>query len=163
MITIYDVAKQFMKQRCKLNVCFTIIIVSTITTVFFNQSAYNIEENIGVIQLVLVLSNPLLTDITIQVTDYADTATGGQLFAVPEMDQDYTIETHAVTFTAGTTIAALNVTINDDKFDESDEKFTLTIDPYSLPIDGITIVYPYQTTVTIMDDDRKWTTILLKG
>ena len=112
----------------------------------------------------LVLSNPLLTDITIQVTDYADTATGGQPFVVRVgKNQDYTIETHAVTFAAGTTIAALNVTINDDKIDESNEKFTLTIDPYSLPMDGITIGYPYQATVTVMDDDRKWTITYHQG
>ena len=115
--------------------------------VSFNQSTYSTNENNGVTQVVLVLNNPSSTDITIQVTNYGDTATLGR-------NQDYTIITRAVTFIAGTTIATLNVTINDDTIDESNEKFTLTVDPYSLPI-GITVDYPYQTTVTIMDDDRK--------
>ena len=115
--------------------------------VSFNQSTYSTNENSGVMQVVLVLSNPLSTDITIQVTNYEDTASVGR-------NRDYTIVTRAVTFIAGTTIGTLNVTINDDKIDESNEKFTLTVDPYSLPI-GITVGYPYQTTVTIMDDDRK--------
>lgn len=42
--------------------------------------------------------------------------------------------------------------INDDAMSESDETFTLTIDPNSLPND-ITIGYPYQATVIIKDDD----------
>ena len=39
--------------------------------------------------------------------------------------------------------------------DESDEMFTFTIDPFPLLMDGITIGYPYQTAVTIVDDDGK--------
>ena len=108
---------------------------------YFNQLTYSINENSEVVQVGLVLSNPSSTDITVKVSDYGNTAA-------------YTIKTSTVTFAAGTTIATFNVSINDDTIAESNKKFTLTVDPYSLPI-GITVGYPYQTTVTIMDDDRK--------
>ena len=37
--------------------------------IFFNESTYDVLESDQYIQLVLVLSNPSATDITIQVTD----------------------------------------------------------------------------------------------
>lgn len=125
-------------------------IVTTTTTVFFNQSSYRVDESSGSIQVVLVLSDSSSTDITIQVINYPDTATVGE-----EDKGDYSIRANTVTFAAGTTSAVLNVAIEDDDISESSETFTFTIDPYSLPRDGITVGYPYQTTVTIVDDDRK--------
>ena len=44
--------------------------------VFFNESTYTIDENSTHVQPVLILSNPSSTDITVQVTDNNDTATG---------------------------------------------------------------------------------------
>ena len=105
----------------------------------------------------LVISNSLSTNVTVQVTDYVKPALIMQFIGRPIVRYpDYTVETHSVTFTAGETIALLNVMINDDNIHESIETFTFAIDPYSLPINGITIGYPYQTTVTIVDDDRKY-------
>ena len=45
-------------------------------TVNFNQSAYNVDEDDGPVQLVLVLSNPSSTDITISVFSTDGSATG---------------------------------------------------------------------------------------
>ena len=45
-------------------------------TVSFNQSLYSIEENEGPAQLVLVLSYPSSTDITVTITDNGSTAMG---------------------------------------------------------------------------------------
>ena len=45
-------------------------------TVTFNQSTYSVDEDDGLAQLILVLSNPSSTDITVQVRDNANTATG---------------------------------------------------------------------------------------
>jgi len=42
----------------------------------FIQSAYRVGENAGPAQPVLVLSNPSSTDITVQVRDTENTATG---------------------------------------------------------------------------------------
>ena len=44
--------------------------------VTFNQSTYSVNENDGPAQPVLVLSNPSSTDITVQVNDTQNTATG---------------------------------------------------------------------------------------
>ena len=45
-------------------------------TVSFSQSTYSVSEDDGSVQPVLVLSNPSSTDITVQVRDNSNTATG---------------------------------------------------------------------------------------
>ena len=45
-------------------------------TVSFSQSTYSVNEDDGPAQPVLVLSNPSSTDITVQVRDNGNTATG---------------------------------------------------------------------------------------
>ena len=47
-----------------------------VTNVSFNQSVYNVDENNGYLQVVLALSNPSSTDITIEITDNGITAKG---------------------------------------------------------------------------------------
>jgi len=44
-------------------------------TISFSQATYNVDENNGAAQPVLVLSNPSSTDITVQVRDNQNTAT----------------------------------------------------------------------------------------
>ena len=44
-------------------------------TVNFSQSTYSFNEDVGPVQLGLVLSNPSSTDITVQVRDNQNTAT----------------------------------------------------------------------------------------
>ena len=52
------------------------IILFIVTNIFFNESAYTVNENDKQVQFVLALSNQLLTDITIQVLDDNNTALG---------------------------------------------------------------------------------------
>ena len=128
------------------------------TTVMFNESTYAVEESSGTIHLTIVLTNPISTDVTIQVIDDNTIVSEPPIVTNREEDEDekdYVIDTYAVTFTAGTTSATLNVRINNDNVHEGDETFTFTIDPFSLLIDGITVGYPYQTALTIVDDDCK--------
>ena len=47
-----------------------------VTTVMFNQSMYNVEEDDGPAQLILVLSNPSSSDIAVQVITEDGSATG---------------------------------------------------------------------------------------
>ena len=42
----------------------------------FNQSMYNVNEDTGLVQPVLVISNPSSTDTTVQVTNTDGSATG---------------------------------------------------------------------------------------
>ena len=135
-----------------------IVIVTTITTVQFSESAYRVDEDAGTIQLTLVLTNPLSSNVTIEfeVIDDAAIVSESPFTTSIEEDpegKDYFIETLTVTFAAGTTSAIFNVIINDDDMDENNETFTFTIDPFSLVMDGITVGYPYQAAVTIVDDD----------
>ena len=118
------------------------------------------DENNGIVEVVLVLDNSLSTDVTIQVLDYGDTSTPSESLFQPDLDIDqdeidYAIGVYYVLFPARTISALFNATINDDDKDEDDETFTLTIDPTFPLTDGVTIGYPYQTTVTIVDNDRK--------
>ena len=50
--------------------------LATAIMLFFNKTRYSVNETRGYVQAVLVLSNPSSTDITVQVTDNKDTATG---------------------------------------------------------------------------------------
>ena len=58
-------------------VTFPFVIIYTVAiNVTFDQSTYNINEDDGPVQPVLVLSNPSSTDITVQVRSRDITATG---------------------------------------------------------------------------------------
>ena len=49
----------------------------TITpTVFFNQSTYTVDEHTGLVQPVLILSEPQSTEFTVHVIDRSHNATG---------------------------------------------------------------------------------------
>ena len=51
-------------------------VAPNVATISFTQSTYSFKEDSNVVQPVLVLSNPLTTDIIIEVVDREDTATG---------------------------------------------------------------------------------------
>ena len=51
----------------------------SLATVRFHQSDYSVDEHDGLAKLVLVLSNPLSTDISVQVNDTNGSATGKYL------------------------------------------------------------------------------------
>ena len=53
-----------------------IFIISLVITVRFSQSAYSVEETTGVVQPLLVLSNPASIDITVEVSNTDKTARG---------------------------------------------------------------------------------------
>jgi len=53
-----------------------IIYFTTAVTVSFSESTYNLNEDSGLVQPVLVLNNPSSTDNTMQVSTADGTATG---------------------------------------------------------------------------------------
>ena len=62
---------------------------------------------------------------------------------------------YTVTFPANATYATFNISIADDTmYEPNNETFTLAIDSSSLPT-NISVAYPGQATVTIVDDDGK--------
>ena len=54
------------------------VICYIVRAVCFNQSTYNINENSGPVQLVMVLSNPLTFGITVEIINNDNTANGKQ-------------------------------------------------------------------------------------
>lgn len=70
---------------------------------------------------------------------------------------DYNSGPYNITFHAGETTAALDISITDDNLLENDETFAVIIDPTLLPVDVTVFIadnYGYAT-VTIVDDDSK--------
>ena len=67
---------------------------------------------------------------------------------------DYTSGPYNVTFPAGQTRIPFDVPITDDMILEGNENFMLTINETSLPV-GVMRGTPGEATVTIVDDDRK--------
>ena len=124
--------------------------------VSFSQSTYSINEDVGSIQLTLVLSNSLSTDITVQVVDDDNTATGeyrhkqhGNHNNLIGGGVDYNSGPYNVTFPAGMTNVSFVIIINDDNILEDDE-FNLTIYPNNITTDSIS-----RATVIIINDDGK--------
>lgn len=147
--------------------CIYHLLAANIAAVFFNQSAYSFIEDSRLAQAILVLSNPLLTDVTIEVIDHEGTAIGMQLHTnmyvhlqhiviVIGGGHDYTFEPFSITFTAGVTIATINVTIIDNSICDNNKTFTLAINPYaySLLTSNVIIGDPSDATVTILDDGK---------
>ena len=69
-------------------------------------------------------------------------------------DIDYSSGPFFVTFPARVTRVSFVVVISNDNILEGDEKFSLVIDPSSLPA-GVTVSNPALAAVTIYDDDGK--------
>ena len=67
---------------------------------------------------------------------------------------DYDSGPYTVTFPAGVTRMPFDVPITDDMILEGNENFMLTINATSLP-SGVMRGTPGEATVTIVDDDRK--------
>ena len=127
----------------------------------FNESSYIVTESSGVLQPVLILSNPSSTTFTVQVYSYTNDSAVGEcinyqitLFHDSALgDDDYNSGPYVVTFPAGATNASFNVTIFDNNHLENNEIIYFTINSSSLP-DNI-VSDPSEVTMTILDDDCK--------
>lgn len=110
--------------------------------VSFNQRIYTVNEADRLLEVLLVLSNPALFDVTVTVFNTDGSAIGGN---------DYTPGPYTVTFPIGSTNASFVVSISDDTF-EDNENFNVTIDRFVLS-NGVVIGNYGQATVMIIDDD----------
>ena len=142
-----------------------------VITVNFSQSNYGANENDGLVQPMLVLSNPSSSDITIRVDTIDREATGERLklthahsrsiTALPinsllvcfvGMDQDYFSGPYFILFPAGTTESVFNIVIMDDDVLEETETFEVVINFSSLP-SNVTSGEPGNAAVIIRDND----------
>ena len=67
---------------------------------------------------------------------------------------DFNFGPRNISFSAGMTRVTFNVTIIEDNILEHDERFSLSVDPLTLP-NRVTIGTSSHTTITIIDDDSK--------
>ena len=135
------------------------MMIFVVATVNFEQSTYSVHEYDGSVQPVIVFSNPVSYNITIQVL--------GECILKPVIHklfwkwnstgsgENYTSRQYNVTLSAGTTRTSFYVPIVNDDLLEFNEKFHLIINQSSLPF-NVNVGNIYQTTVTIVDDDGKW-------
>ena len=132
---------------------------------YFSESTYNINENAGPLQPVLILNAPLPTAFTIQVFSTANDPAIGENIDLHNMsslhnilctigDDDYDSGPYTVTFPSGVTNVSFDIMISDNNQPESDETFYLIINSFSLP-HNITITDLGQAIVIILDDDCK--------
>ena len=132
--------------------------ISVVATVNFEQSTYNVHEPDGSVQPVIVFSNPVSYNITVQVLGkYILKSVIHKLFVIRNYigsGKNYTSRQYNVTLSAGTTRTSFYVPIINDDLLEFNEEFQLIIDQSSLPF-NVNLGNIYQTTVTIVDDDGK--------
>lgn len=108
----------------------------------FNESTYSVDEDKGLVQPVLVLSNPSSYQLTIGVFSTDGTATGMYIWTVIVSylyltyynfihciigGVDYKSGPYNVTFLPGITNVTLDIPIIFDEVEEDDENFTLSI------------------------------------
>ena len=122
----------------------------------FSQTTYRINENDGPFQPVLVLSNPSLADITIQVMDSEVSATSNLVGG-----GDYTPGPYIVIIPAGHTSVSFDISMTDDGVVEEDEVFRLAIAPESLPY-LVSRGNPGIAMVTIVSDDGELSVLVKK-
>jgi len=70
-------------------------------------------------------------------------------------DNDYSPGPYDLTIPSGDISVSFNISITDDNILETMEEFFLIVDPSSLP-DGVTVGSEGNTTVVIVDNDRKF-------
>ena len=138
-----------------MHVCIAIIHYFIDVILRFNQTTYRINENDGAFQPVLVLSNPSLTDITIQVIDSEVSATSLSNYT----GGDYIPGPYNVTIPAGHTNISFDIPIIDNNIVEDIKIFSLAIAPESLPY-LVSRGNPGVAMVTIVSDDGKLTVFL---
>ena len=125
----------------------------------FDQPAYSVNENNGPAQTMLILNNPSVFDITLQIVSnglsgmvYIRTSVNKLSSTHYAVLDDYISGPYEVLFIGGVTSYVLNITIVDDNLLEPVESFNLTIN--SLFGDA-TIGNLDNTMISIFDNDRK--------
>ena len=118
---------------------------------------YNVVENNGSVQPVLIFSNPSSFDITIQVVTNDISAVGVNTTDCSTIsgDNDYTMGLYNVTFPANVTTRTFDIPICDDMVLEDNESFNISIVSNSSP-DNVTSGSLDQATVIIYDNDREY-------
>ena len=131
----------------------------------FNQSAYNIYEDSGSVNPVLILSDLFLTDYTVRVNSISESASGkltvqwinvncGNTRCILGGGVDYISGPYAVKIPAGVNNVSFSVLITNDNKREVNETFRLVIDSSSLP-DRVVVGTPSQAVITIVDVTKR--------
>ena len=150
------------RKLCRYKTYFTVLLYIE-TTVEFSNSTYTVDEGSGFARLLLLLSNPPSTNITIEVFNANITALGKLSIIIYTIvlfcdmtggGVDYDSGPYNVTIPAKERGVFFSVFINDDKILEDNETFNLTINSSSLP-DRVSVTNLNKATVIIEDNDGK--------
>ena len=128
-----------------------------VITVKFHER-YSVNEDDGIVQPLLVLSNPSSFVETVQVIS-SDVTANGEVANYCKLclysnvtGSDYNFGPYSVAFPIGSTNASFNITIIDDNVLEDDEMFNISITSIT---NGHIVGTPAVATVTILDTTGK--------
>ena len=117
-------------------------------TVELGVGAVAVVETAGSLRFGVRLSAASEQTVTVEYETADETATAGSDYTAAAVDS-------VLTFTAGTTVGTIEVTIADDKVDEEDETFTVRLrDPVNATLGAVATA-----TATIVDDDDRGVTV----
>ena len=118
-------------------------------TVELGVGAVSVVETAGSLGFSVRLSAASEQTVTVEYETADATATAGSDYTAAAVDS-------VLTFTAGTTVGTIEVTIADDKVDEEDETFTVRLlrDPVNATLGAAATA-----TATIVDDDDRGVTV----
>ncbi len=124
----------------------------TLPELSFNAATYSVAENVsaGTVSIQVNASPAPTSDLTVNLSSWAVTATAVDDFTAPEA---------FFTFPSGQTSHTFTVPIIDDNTAESAETFTMTLTAGS----GYSLGSPATTTVTITDDDATPVTVTMSA
>ena len=106
----------------------------------FQQATYTVDESAGTVQLTIVRSGNNGGEVSV---DYATDSGTANVF-------DYNHQSGTLIFANGVNTQTIDITIDNDIFDESDEEFSVTLSGAS---SGAELGLSTVATVTIIDDD----------
>ena len=123
----------------------------------FNNSTYRVSESDGVVQPVVLFTNPSSTDITVHIMSTNNKIPTGKVNHIMQLHHmmsttgmSYNPGSYEILFTAGQTNASFNISIFEDGIRDDNEMFTLTINSKMLP-DRVSTGNPSTSTVIIAD------------
>ena len=143
----------------------------TVIRVSFSESSYSVNETLGTIQLILLLSNPSSTDITVPIRTSENTAksktTNTYKFTTLLYElynliggEDYVAAKYSAMFHAGMTVASVDIDIINDDIFEDIENFNVTIMGNILP-NGVSRGTIHSATITILDIGKLFSYVIV--
>jgi hypothetical protein len=119
-----------------------VVVIDNESSAGFDQLAFEVDESVGEMVLVVNRSGGLIAEATVAYTVQDGSAKAAE---------DYAAEPGVLTFAGGAASASIVIGVLDDLIEEPSEDLTVTL---SDPSEGLTLVGELTATVTILDNDK---------